>query len=421
MSSASTAMEELLGAQLLGPGGAEVSTTAATAGKKAVALYFSAHWCPPCRGFTPKLAKWYSDDLQGKGLEVVFVSSDRDQEAFAEYFGEMPWLALPYAAREAKEALSRKYKVRGIPSLVIVDAETGETITTEGREAVSKDPTGERLPWHPPTKAEKARALLDALGEDLVAQAAGKPIGLYFSAHWCPPCKAFTPQLAQWYADGLKDNLEIVFVSSDRDQAAFDDYFGEMPWKALPFDRRDAKEALSEACGVEGIPTLAVIDSATGSIITTDGRSKVAEDPTGATLASGGWLPQPFNDVNASPGDLNEKRCVVALGDDPAMAVAVKEVAEEQFEAAGKDVEAMSVAFYHAPPGGITGQIRKLTKMPEDEHANALILLDIPDSGSFYVYDRLSVDAGTATTAGEVKAFMRAVDGGKVEKRKFSG
>lgn len=31
-------------------------------GKKALALYFSAHWCPPCRGFTPQLAKWYSQD-----------------------------------------------------------------------------------------------------------------------------------------------------------------------------------------------------------------------------------------------------------------------------------------------------------------------------------------------------------------------
>jgi nucleoredoxin len=29
--------------------------------------------------------------------------------------------------------------------------------------------------------------------------------------------------------------LDIVFVSCDRDQSAFDEYFKEMPWKALPF------------------------------------------------------------------------------------------------------------------------------------------------------------------------------------------
>jgi len=33
----------------------------------------------------------------------------------------------------------------------------------------------------------------------------------------------------------LKDKLDIVFVSCDEDQAAFDEYFKEMPWKALPF------------------------------------------------------------------------------------------------------------------------------------------------------------------------------------------
>jgi len=42
--------------------------------------------------------------LDKKGLdallprfEVVFVSGDRTQDAFNEYFGEMPWLAVPFA------------------------------------------------------------------------------------------------------------------------------------------------------------------------------------------------------------------------------------------------------------------------------------------------------------------------------------
>merc|ERR1719409_577581 len=225
---------ELLGETLVkGDGSESVSTAASLAGKKAVGLYFSAHWCPPCRGFTPQLAKCYKDSYSAKGLEVVFVSSDRDEPSFKSYFGEeRPWLALPYSARDIKAKLSKKYKVSGIPSFVVLDGETGATITTDGRECVGEDPTGKDFPWKPPS-------FWDALGTEFLSGAdgdtvdvdeikgPGKYIGLYFSAHWCPPCRGFTPDLIKAYKDHLKaKNLEIIFVSSDRDAASFQEYYG---------------------------------------------------------------------------------------------------------------------------------------------------------------------------------------------------
>ena len=67
----------------------------------------------------------------------------------------------------------------------------------------------------------------------------GKQVGLYFSAHWCPPCRAFTPKLAKWYSDikatEMGRYLEIVFISSDREEASFNTYYSEMPWLAIPF------------------------------------------------------------------------------------------------------------------------------------------------------------------------------------------
>jgi len=115
-------------------------------GCQAVGLYFSAHWCPPCRAFTPELAKHFTDHLESKGMKIVFVSSDRDDSSFQEYFNEMPWAALPFIKSDLKAALSTKYDVSGIPCFVILDP-SGETITLDGRSCVSNDPTGENFPW----------------------------------------------------------------------------------------------------------------------------------------------------------------------------------------------------------------------------------------------------------------------------------
>ena len=74
----------------------------------------------------------------------------------------------------------------------------------------------------------------------------GKSVCLYFSAHWCPPCRAFTPKFADFYKavkarEEVGSKLVTIFVSSDRSQNDFDSYFKEMPWHALPFDDRDRK------------------------------------------------------------------------------------------------------------------------------------------------------------------------------------
>jgi len=371
-------MEALVGPQLLTNDGVK-PTKEVLAGKSAVGIYFSAHWCPPCRGFTPELAKMYTNTFKGKGLEVIFVSGDKDDASFQDYFREMPWSAVPFTDRERKDALNKHFKVQGIPTMVIVDTE-GNLINKDGRDAVMNDPEGAKFPWLPATKEEKAKMLVDALGQELVGKAGGKPIGLYFSAHWCPPCRGFTPKLAEMYSNGLKDKMEIIFVSSDRDESAFNEYFGEMPWLALPYEKRSEKGILSDACKVEGIPSLAVINP-DGSIITTDGRSKVMKDPKGESLPEG-WMPRPFNSVNDDPSPLNEQTCVIFLGENAEGTSALKALAGEHYEKAGKDVDSMDLRFFSGEPGDVTQQIRRLTNVDGEK----LIILDIPDNGGFYVH-----------------------------------
>jgi len=100
-----------------------------------IAIYFSAHWCPPCRGFTPVLAKNYKKwNEKEKKIEVIFVSSDRDQKGFDEYFKEMPWVAVPFQS-ELRIILKAKYGVQSIPNLVIVDKK-GDLLKMDGRDDV---------------------------------------------------------------------------------------------------------------------------------------------------------------------------------------------------------------------------------------------------------------------------------------------
>ncbi|KAH9523263.1 hypothetical protein Btru_066226 [Bulinus truncatus] len=113
-----------------------------------VGLYFSAHWCPPCRGFTPELANYYQKlRSAGKKFEIVFISSDRDAQSCHEYYNSMPWLLLPYDERDIKHELAENYNIRGIPTLVLVDPKTGDTISLEGRKIVTTDTEGADFPW----------------------------------------------------------------------------------------------------------------------------------------------------------------------------------------------------------------------------------------------------------------------------------
>ncbi len=103
------------------------------------------------------------------------MSSDRDASQFDEYYAEMPWLALPFADREAKSKLSKKFKVEGIPTLVVLDAE-GNTLTTKGTEKVSADPTG--FPWPPTTFEEDlGTSFVGKTGTVQKSEMAGKYVG----------------------------------------------------------------------------------------------------------------------------------------------------------------------------------------------------------------------------------------------------
>jgi nucleoredoxin len=103
--------------------------------KKVIALYYSAHWCPPCRAFTPGLAKDYAKLAAAHPeFELIFVSSDRNEKAMEEYmaWGSMNYPALEFGAKERNKTISG-LAARGIPYLVVVDAD-GKELAGKGGE-----------------------------------------------------------------------------------------------------------------------------------------------------------------------------------------------------------------------------------------------------------------------------------------------
>ena len=117
---------------------------------KIIGVYFSAEWCQPCRHFTPSLVKLR--DGNQTDFEVVFVSSDRDARTQKKYMTsyKMQWPAVKHGSPEARK-LKQRFKVRGIPTLVILDSD-GNTLTINGQSAISRNPSGALAAWKKSSK-----------------------------------------------------------------------------------------------------------------------------------------------------------------------------------------------------------------------------------------------------------------------------
>ena len=89
----------------------------------------------------------------------------------------------------------------------------------------------------------------------------GRFVCFYFGAHWAPPSRLFTTNLAKFYTDVNINQkcVEVVFISDDRTQPYFEKNFLKMPWKAIPFEESERIMNLKSRYGVCDIPTLVVI------------------------------------------------------------------------------------------------------------------------------------------------------------------
>jgi nucleoredoxin len=111
-----------------------------------IALYFSAHWCPPCRMFTPTLAEFYKTvNKNKKEIEIIFVSLDQNEDQFKEYYESMPWITVPYES-DNREVLSDTYGIQGIPALLVFK-NNGKLIDKNARNTIMSKQNGAIDQW----------------------------------------------------------------------------------------------------------------------------------------------------------------------------------------------------------------------------------------------------------------------------------
>eukprot|EP00747_Dinoflagellata_sp_TGD_P185926 gnl/TRDRNA2_/TRDRNA2_42720_c0_seq1.p1 gnl/TRDRNA2_/TRDRNA2_42720_c0~~gnl/TRDRNA2_/TRDRNA2_42720_c0_seq1.p1 ORF type:complete len:212 (+),score=42.24 gnl/TRDRNA2_/TRDRNA2_42720_c0_seq1:59-637(+) len=140
------------------------------------------------------------------------------------------------------------------------------------------------------------------LGDTLVTKEGPKPtadviagkklVGLYFSGGWCPPCKRFTPKLAELYGKRDPSEFEVLFLTACNDEAQFKEYHAGMPWPAVPYEvsqgtkeqqgagfvrkaKRDdglKQGVLGEKYAIASVPRLVLVDAQTGKAITEKGH-----------------------------------------------------------------------------------------------------------------------------------------------------
>ena len=239
------------------------------------------------------VATWTGPD--GLPIQAEFIRRSNDYITFQKPSGArylLPYDKLSEAERARVDVLTGRSAPAAAPdAATATGAAAPVTASTPAAE-----PTKDSAAPAATTKAGKVIApligkLVHLKGSTLApvpqAPLAGiRYVAFYYSAHWCPPCRAFTPHLISAYQTikAAHPEFELIFVSSDQDEGSMKTYMREtsMPWPAVHFDQKDNVRSLQRPGHERGIPNLV--------LMTADGKELATSYTSGGTFTGPGTV-----------------------------------------------------------------------------------------------------------------------------------
>ena len=184
----------------------------------------------------------------------------------------------------------------------------------------------------------------------------------------------------------------------------------------------EVKQKLGEAFRVETAPPMFVIIDPEGSVVTTEGVEIVSKDIDGECFP---WTAKPLYDLSTLEpeilGEMNDTVTCVCLCEacDDATKEAISEammpVATEAFNAAkASGCEAGMLFFTATETSDVVYQLRMSCELGEPKPGvPQLVILDIPDSGAYYVFD------GENISTENVQDFIEDYDEERLERKEL--
>lgn len=117
-----------------------------------IGLLFAAGWCPDCTDVVPAVGKVLLESSAQRLVEIIYVGSDNNEEALLK-FKPAVMKHIPIAAVQERSDLKRKFRTcaakemsnlgitdrkNGIPTLILLEAATGRTLSEAGIDDVTK-------------------------------------------------------------------------------------------------------------------------------------------------------------------------------------------------------------------------------------------------------------------------------------------